>query len=67
MVPAPPNITNEYFIKSFALINLNATYVYNKKLSFYLKINNLLNAQECYFTNYKGIGINAGGGVIITL
>ena len=67
VAPAHPNGTNEYFINSFALINLNATYVYNKKLSFYLKINNLLNAQECYFTNYKGIGINAGGGVIITL
>jgi len=67
VTPAKPNGTNEYFIKSFALIDLNATYVYNKRFSFYLKINNLLNAQESYFTNYKGIGINAGGGVIITL
>lgn len=65
--PFVPTGTNGYFIKSFAVIDLNATYVYDKKFSFYLKINNLLNASETYFTNYRGMGINIGGGVIVTL
>lgn len=60
------NSDNE-FTSSFATLNLDVTYVYNKKISFYLKLNNILDASELYQMYYSSPGIGAGAGVIFKL
>lgn len=55
----------ELYLPSFAKINLEASYAYDKNLSFYLKLNNLLNAKEYKYLFYKQIGINMGAGISI--
>jgi len=51
-------------IPSFAVVNMDVTYAYNKNLSIYLKLNNLLNANDLYYLNYGNPGIGAGIGVV---
>lgn len=55
--------TEDLTLPAFSKINLDATYVYDKNLSFYLKLNNLLNTKEYTYLFYKQIGINLGVGI----
>lgn len=55
--------TDDFYLPAFYKINLDATYVYDKNLSFYLKLNNLLNTKEFTYLFYKQIGINIGAGI----
>lgn len=57
--------SGESFIGSFTKIDLNGTYVYDRNLSFYVQLNNILNAKEQYFLYYKQIGFNFGAGITL--
>ncbi len=51
-------------IPSFTVVNLDLTYAYNRNLSFYIKVNNLLNANDLYYLNYGNPDMGAGLGVV---
>ncbi|MPN32777.1 hypothetical protein SDC9_180257 [bioreactor metagenome] len=51
-------------IPAFAVVNLDLTYAYNRNLSFYLKVNNLLNTNDLYYLNYGNPGVGGGLGVV---
>lgn len=56
--------TNEY-ISSFTTVNFDVTYALNKKISLYLKLNNILDTNELYYMYYGRPGTGVGLGVII--
>jgi len=58
------NPTNE-FMSSFATVNLDVTYALNKRVSLYLKLNNILNTNEMYNMYYSKPGMGIGMGVIL--
>lgn len=51
-------------IPAFTVVNLDLTYAYNRNLSFYLRVNNLLNTNDLYYLNYGNPGIGGGLGVV---
>ena len=61
------NPDDEGKIQPFTILNLNFTYTLNKKISFYLLINNVLNTNESYHAFYLGSGTGAGIGATINL
>ena len=56
--------TNEY-ISSFTMVNFDVTYALNKKISLYLKLNNILDTNELYYMYYGRPGTGVGLGVIV--
>ena len=56
--------TNEY-ISSFTVVNFDVTYALNKKISLYLKLNNILDTNELYYMYYGRPGTGVGLGVIV--
>jgi hypothetical protein len=60
------NPDNE-FISSFTMVNIDLSYVYNRKFTFYLKLNNILNTNEINYLYYSSPGFGAGLGAIIKL
>ncbi len=56
--------TSSVTIPAFTVLNLDLTYAYNRNLSFYFKVNNLLNTNDIYYLNYGNPGIGAGLGVV---
>lgn len=55
------------FIPSSALLNLNLSYVYNKNLTFFVQLNNILNSKQFEYTNYSMPGFNGGAGLCFKL
>lgn len=60
------NTTAEYMSR-FTSLNFDVTYVLNKKVSLYLKLNNILDSNELYSMYYGGPGMGAGVGAIFKL
>jgi len=54
-------------IPSTTFVNLDATYVFNKNLSFYLKLNNLLNANDFSYIYYGNTGFGVGFGIALKI
>lgn len=59
--------STDELISSFTTLNFDATYALNKKVSLYLKLNNILDTNELYYMYYGSPGIGAGVGVIFKL
>ncbi len=55
----------DFYLPAFTKINIDATYVYDRNLSFYLKLNNLLNSKEYSYLFYKQLGISIGAGISV--
>lgn len=58
-------LMEEFFIPSFTRIDLHTDYVYDKNLSFYLKIDNILNSNEQYYLFYRQLGIHVSTGIYL--
>jgi outer membrane receptor protein involved in Fe transport len=50
--------TNILTVKGTADVNLNVEYLFNKRLSFFGKLNNLANQRYQLYANYPVYGIN---------
>lgn len=55
------------FIPSYALLDLNLSYVYNKNLTFFIQLNNILSSKQFEYTNYSMPGFNGGAGLSFKL
>lgn len=58
-----PNI----FIPSSAVLDLNVAYAYNKNLTFFIQLNNILDSKVFEYTNYAMPGFNGGAGLSFKL
>jgi hypothetical protein len=54
------------YIPSYTLVNIELTYVHNKNLSLFLRVNNLLNSQVIFISAYSMPGLNGGLGLNLT-
>jgi len=61
------NAADESNIEPFTLLNLGLTYAFNRKISFYLLINNVLNTNESYYPFYGNPGTGIGAGIKLNL
>jgi len=55
------------YIPSYTLINLEVSYIYDRKFTLFLKLNNILNSDIIYLANYPMPGFNGGVGIAIKL
>jgi len=53
------------YTPSYALLNLDVTYVYNRNISLFAKAVNILNSEIIYYAKYAMPGISLGGGLVI--
>ncbi|OFZ10547.1 MAG: hypothetical protein A2465_01210 [Bacteroidetes bacterium RIFOXYC2_FULL_39_11] len=53
------------YAPSYALINLELSYVYSKNLSLFFKVNNILDSEVIFMSRYSMPGINGGVGLSI--
>ncbi len=60
-------VTPVRYIPSYTLMNLQVSYIYDRKFTFFLKLNNIFNSDIIYLANYPMPGINGGIGVAIKL
>lgn len=56
-------IPERTYIPSYAIANLELTYVHNKNLSLFVKVNNVLNSRAVFMSHYALPGINGGVGL----
>lgn len=55
------------YIPSYTLMNLEVSYIYDRKFTFFIKLNNIFNSDIIYLANYPMPGINGGIGIAIKL
>ncbi len=55
------------YMPSYARLDLNLSYVYNKNLTFFIQLNNILNSKVFEYTNYTMPGFNGGAGLTFKL
>ncbi len=53
------------FIPSYALLDAELSYVHNKKMTIFLRLNNILNSQIIYMATYPMPGFNGGVGIAV--
>jgi hypothetical protein len=57
--------SEDFYLPSYNKLNFNASYIYDKNMSFYLEFNNVLNAKEYTALYYRQMGFNLRGGIIV--
>ncbi len=61
------NAADQSKIQPFTMLNLGITYAFNRKISYYFLINNILNTNESYYPLYGNPGTGIGAGIKLNL